>query len=501
MKTPSLELFQLIKSMTPAEKRIFTTINSEKSTNKGYVLLFNAISKQNEYDEIKLINLINKKVKTTHFKELKSYLLESVLKFMETHCSSYSDKLLFQHYVLRIEVLFTRKLYEIAAKEVNKAEKLANSTNDLTLQFIVLAWKRRLYFKNSIAKPTTKYTHDVYNKEVENLKQQQNLVQLNHLNIQISHFLVTESENISDTTIKIINSLLNHPLLINESNLASTSEKLLHYRINGDIQFLLKNWESHYNYFTKGLTIIKQNNFPFSEQLFFSSRLSISLQKLNKVDEMKVVKNEISKKFNSLHEKTKLLALTITYIPFINNYIDFLLLKNVDEALKTSTESEMLIEKFASIQSKLVFYANTSIAYFLKNDYRKALFYVNKIVAYEKSTAREDIVQLAMLLSLLLHYELKNIELLNYLSKFYYTYFDKSKQKNFIAYLILEFFDKKIQKIDTKKQLRLELTTLKEMILSYENDAMLKMFPFIAWLTSKIENRPFAEVVKERVSY
>ena len=59
MKTPSTELFDLVRSLTKQEKRyykMYTTLSGGK-TNK-YLMLFDAIDAQKEYDEEVITMLI-----------------------------------------------------------------------------------------------------------------------------------------------------------------------------------------------------------------------------------------------------------------------------------------------------------------------------------------------------------------------------------------------------------------------------------------------------------
>lgn len=502
MKIPSTDLFEIIKSLSKVEKKMFTILNSRySSTNKLYIELFNAIDKQQVYDEKKLLALFQKKHNYTNYKHLKNYLFNRILEFIENNNNTTSYKQLIYSYLKRTEVLYSKKLTSLAEKELKKAEKIALLNYDIDAQLEVLSWKRKLYVKQFIYTPIKNYENDIYKKEVELLNQKQQLTELHLININVSHLLVTQSENLSTKNQQELIYLVSNPLLSLENKLQSVSEKITRYRILGDIYFLLKDWEQHYYNFKQGLFFVKKMKLPFSEQLFFSSRLSISIQKLNKQKEMKLLKDEITITLNAIAIKNKPISLySNNYIPFINNYIDYLLITDTEEALKTYDENLVLIDKYASKQGKLVFYVNASIAHFYSANFRKSLAIINtKILIFEKENVREDIVQLAMILSLLNHYELKNDDVFEYLHHSYSNYFNKLTQNNFAAFLLLDFFKTK-NHFESKKETKGLIENLKNNLVAYQNDAMLKMFPFIAWLDSKIETRPFLEMLKQKAA-
>ncbi|MBC7863814.1 MAG: hypothetical protein IAF38_12640, partial [Bacteroidia bacterium] len=59
MKTPSDELFRLIKSLGAQEKRFFKLSVSDNKEKNNYTLLFDSIDKQDAYNE----NELRKKIK------------------------------------------------------------------------------------------------------------------------------------------------------------------------------------------------------------------------------------------------------------------------------------------------------------------------------------------------------------------------------------------------------------------------------------------------------
>ena len=104
---------------------------------------------------------------------------------------------------------------------------------------------------------------------------------------------------------------------------------------------------------------------------------------------------------------------------------------------------------------------------------------------------------------LLLHYELGNYEVLSYLAKSAQRYQIKNGNISKYDKLILSYFERKLSKITEVKEKektfinwKMNLSKFpKQSVLYNDTDAL---FDFISWIESKIQNRPFVQVVKEK---
>ena len=83
MKTPSDELFHLIRSLSPQEKRFFKLYAMRKDVNNNYLILFDTINKLDDYDERKVKEEFKKKSPIKDFHAVKKYTSEAILRAME----------------------------------------------------------------------------------------------------------------------------------------------------------------------------------------------------------------------------------------------------------------------------------------------------------------------------------------------------------------------------------------------------------------------------------
>ena len=154
-------------------------------------------------------------------------------------------------------------------------------------------------------------------------------------------------------------------------------------------------------------------------------------------------------------------------------------------------------------QNEFALYFHFTCIYFGAKNYKKALYWTNYITNHNEKEVRGDILSFTKLLTLIIHFELNNLELIEYLVKSTYRFLYKRNHLFKFETIVLHFIRNKLPKADDQKQLVGAFTILRNELLEVMKDPyekkVLNYFDFISWLDSKIENRSFAEVVKSKV--
>jgi hypothetical protein len=176
-----------------------------------------------------------------------------------------------------------------------------------------------------------------------------------------------------------------------------------------------------------------------------------------------------------------------------------------DRGLKIINDFETLRKSLhygtMSPNSEQSFNFYTSIVYFGVEDYKTANKYINEIIN-SSIEYNSDMTSIAQLMSLVIHYELGNTDLLPYRVKSVYRFLNKRDSLQSTIAHILDFI-KKLGKINPQRQgkdLFIDLKSQLELDLEADpNQAhIFEYFDLMAWLESKIQNRPFMEIVKEK---
>lgn len=169
----STELFELVKTMTPSEKRyfkLFASLHTVGSENK-YMKLFDLIEQSEVYNEDKLIVGVNDKGGVT-FSKLKRYLYSLILKSMRNYNVDKNGTHQLTSAVDDVSILFNKGLYAQAGKAIQKAEKIIEENDLLSYNFLIDNWKRRINLHLDAKKEANQGELDIKLNEFNELNEQ-----------------------------------------------------------------------------------------------------------------------------------------------------------------------------------------------------------------------------------------------------------------------------------------------------------------------------------------
>jgi hypothetical protein len=166
------------------------------------------------------------------------------------------------------------------------------------------------------------------------------------------------------------------------------------------------------------------------------------------------------------------------------------------------------IEPFIDSHRVLVFYYKIACLYFGAGEPAKAIDYLNNIINW-KLNLRDDLQCYARLLHLIAHFELGNMEVVNYLSKSVYRFMGKMDNLSTVEEVLFNFLKKMIQKYGragvagiNKEELKLafeDLLTILGPLEHHKLESRAFMYlDIISWLESRIQNKDVQTIIKEK---
>ncbi len=164
----------------------------------------------------------------------------------------------------------------------------------------------------------------------------------------------------------------------------------------------------------------------------------------------------------------------------------------IEEKLK---EYELYLDR----HRVLVFYYKFASLYFGNADFEKAIDYLNKIINL-KVDLRTDLQCYARLLHLIAHYELGNMDLLEYLIKSVYRFMAKMKNLSVVEEEMFKFLRRSFRV--GARSLKPEFEKLLEKLKQHEGNPLeTRAFAYldvISWLESKISGIPVQSVIAHK---
>jgi len=124
------DLFDLIQALNRSEKRNFKLEASKQQGEKNYVKLFDAIDRQSEYNEEKLLKKFKNEAFVKQFSSAKNYLYNLVLKSLMSFHNGKSIANRLKNEYARISLLHIKGLHEQCYKLLKKAKQDAYRIED-----------------------------------------------------------------------------------------------------------------------------------------------------------------------------------------------------------------------------------------------------------------------------------------------------------------------------------------------------------------------------------
>ena len=418
MKTPSDEIFQLVKSLDSHEKAFVKLCMHKESTSSINEGLFDYLCSQAEYNEDKML-LDFKKISINTIKHSKQTIFDFILKSLELYYANSTTEQKLYHSLFQIRILRKKKLFPKASRllafSIEKAAKTGHFL--IQLQFMSeqqllaiesdnIADYEQLQLMNSFAEETL---ISAYSAAQQN---QENIYLLLKLNIKDGCYPVSEKHQIIK---KIYNDIINkndtdsfssrNPYLILQEKFIEYYCLLLlneYTTANKCFDNYLNLYESYYEIIDNPEEYLWHLNVGITISNFSDDRVL-----LWKMDE------KAENLLKVLPLKYKSTAVLANYYTLKNSVIAFL--THHEDFKEACIRSEILQAEILSNKVKpsirKIFLANLCQSYLCNDEIKKAMQCYNTLNNnIEYSSVRNDIDPGMNILGLAIFYELDSFE-------------------------------------------------------------------------------------------
>ncbi len=455
---PSSYLFDLIHSLDRNEKRYFKVYSSlhVKGKKNVYIKIFDTLDKLNTYDESKVKEVFRNERFINNFHVIKKYLYDLILKSLRNFYTDFTIESQILDLLRNIEILEKKRLLSHCSKQINKAKSLAVRYGQYHLLSKILEWDESI---NKNARIQLKIEVD----EIDDIHREinLNLDKLYALNKQRSALNKVFYYKYNDMDI---------PLLLKsiETDIASvgdfSDDRYLqmmylvgianyYWTIEGDMRKALEYNKKAYSLLQDDIAYINAFTQAYEVIIFRILGLSAELKDQESFKEYLVKAKELPKQ---LYKKTAKFYLPyILFKTFQVQVADAVINKSHTRALQYLEEMKVNIEtsdyKLSAFNTFIFKYMSMAV-YFNGRKFETSLNYSEKIIASEYSIS-PNYKNLAHIVSLIIHYELGNLDLIGYRVRTTYNLLRKKNKLFRFERLILDFLRLKALKAKTKKQL------------------------------------------------
>lgn len=480
-------LFNLIKAMSKAEKRFFRASYKTSESSKNFMKLFDAIDKQDAYDEKQLKQQFanHRFIKQLHVTKI--YLNAQILKSLRAFHSKSSKENEIKSLLQNLEILQKKELYPQCLVLIEQGLKLARRFEKWPDSLNLLAIKREILRNQKGTHAALEQLQEISRQEKEILGKFTRVSELWALTVDtFSNF-----GNNAETQ--------NHPLLANVESQDSFQAELLycynwqalHYGQNNVpgarqmMERVIFIWEENEHQIREnpGAYLTALNNllgialqerrYEYAEQLLFKTR------RLPKRFGLKgnspIAVKAMLQSYNvelEMYRDTGRTDRALALIPIITAYLD--------EPSRTIPDAYALLLNF---QIASVFY--------LEKVWQKALHYLNIILSTKFGEARKDIKSYAHLMFLIIHFELGHVVMLRYAVESSRRFLKKKGAfQNFEKQLLAAFSKlSTVPKTEYKKVFEDLNTRLFYGLSAGQKNHILDYLDFQAWIDTNLSRR------------
>lgn len=508
--TPNEEsdaLFVLVKSLSKSEKRQFKLYvgRLERNTDAKFMALFEVLDKMKEYDEHAIIK--KGVVTKLQLSNLKAHLYRQLLVSLRLTPSHRNIRVQIREQLDFATILYQKGLYKQSLKILDKVKMVAIENEEKNIAYEIVELEKVIetqYITRSMASRADELS--TQSKELSEANAMTS--KLSNLSLELYGMMLRTGYVRSDEERQEIKTYFDNMMPTYAYDTLGFREKLWLYKAHLWYSFLIQDFLSCYKYAKRWVLLFEDNPTMIERNpVFFLKGQHYLLESLFYL-KLSTKFDEALKRLEGLHEDSRfpkgdnLDTLLFLYIQsntlnhrfMVGNYEDF-------EPLVTEVMEGIKSPKYRIDEHHImVFYYKIACLYFGAENHTKCIEYLAKIINAKSLKTRQDLMCFARLLNLIAHYEAAKDYHLESLLRSTYKFLLKMDDLHEVQREMISF----VQELRDiyPHELRGAFKKLYKKLKVYEDDPYERRaflyLDVLSWLESKIQNRPVAEVIKEK---
>lgn len=507
--TVSDNLHRLIKSMSKPEKRYFKVFCSRHiiGDENNYEMLFDAIDRQEEYDEEKLLRKFKDKSFVQRFSIAKNRLYGAILKSLDSFHSNSSTEAQLHRQLHAAEILYNKSLYDQSLKLLHSARKVAEKHELFLVLAQISRWEKRILEKDH-------YESLRDSSEMETLLNADERIRreiatsdtLWNLKSRLFFQLYREGKARSEDDIARYRTLLQGMDAHMQQHDLSISNHYMYNHIRSAYHYSLGEYNDCYPYIIENISLMEEHPHLFDDEpsiylsalsnaIYVAMRLARKEEALRLLDRMRSFPKVMENRRNEDMDTRMFTVVHSTELTLLNQTGDF------ERALTLVPEIEQGLRLYGDRMSSIRlahFFFNISVVYFGLERYHEALKWINKLLNQVDIDKARDMHCIAQLLSLIIHLELGNHDVLPYALRSTERFLSTRNKVFDVERVLLDHINEMTKKrpSDSIDVLNQQLVTA---LSALQNDpherVAFEYFDFLAWAKSKVGPQTYRELV------
>lgn len=501
-------LFDLIHSLTKSEKRSFKLfVNKSGDVGEAkYMKIFDIMEKLRDYDEPLILSKLKGMTKP-QFSNQKTHLYGLVLASLRVSSLKQDIDINLREQLDYIRVLYKKGLYDQSLRLLTRAKNITGDYRKDLFQIAILDYEKQIR-SQQVFDLEEEYIDQLDREYRLAMKRFDNVQQFFTLAIKMKARFIERGMVKSDTEINNLKALFYTKLPDYEEDKLAFNEKFYLYRAFYWFSYLTYDFQSCITYAEKWVKIFEETGLDQKRRAGYLKGMNRLLQSTFRINaktqfcmHYEHFLNFEKLQWNSMASNTQMLLLKYKAIQTFNMVF---LTAQFEEHLpmieKMLADIEAIEEVFDK-HNRTVIYYKAGVYYFALKDYEKSASYFNRLIQ-DGDKIRSDLKGFARIINLIIDYEMANESHLERKLKSAYGYLNQQQNLGEFQGAVLDFLSGigKIYPQEIKKGFKELKAKLEELEKNRFAKKTLLYFDIISWLEAKIQDKTFAEIVREKVA-
>lgn len=504
---PADILFQLIKSLTKAEKRNFKLYITRNSGNTDLkvIELFDALDKLEVYEELLLLKKLNS-IKKPQLANVKAHLYKQLLASLRLIKTSESIELELHEQLDYAKILYNKGLYLQSLKLLEKVKEVSkqNFQHSYLIQAISLEKKiETLHITRSMQDRAEQLTAE----SIEVHETRLGITRLSNLALQLYSWYIKNGHARNEDDEAGIIQYFNANFPKGAELQTGFYERLYVYQCMVWYYFIRQDFLAYYRYTKKWVDLfalhpemVAIETGHYLKGMHNLLNAHYDLRNFKEFDGTLAAFEQFAKsEIASQNHNNSIQTFIYLSSARLNNSISK---GEFKEALKLVPEVEVRLNEYALFMDRhriMVFNYKFATLHFGSGNYDRCIDYLRTIIN-DNVDLRTDLQCYSRLMHLLAHYELGNFEILDSLTRSVYRFMAKMQNFTIVEEEIFKFLRNSFYL--NPKQLQPQFKELLVKLKQYEKSRFeTRAFAYldiISWVESKVHAQPLSKIINDK---
>jgi hypothetical protein len=508
------DLHRLIHTLSKTEKRNFKLYASKYDSQgkSNYIKLFDAIEKQEQYDEEQVKKLFSREKFIKHLPSEKNYLYNLLLESLQALHAEESLAYKLKKRIHQAAILLKRGLTDQSTKLLKKTKENALQNELYAVMLEALQLEKQILTRNYYTNTTQADLDAIYTAEKKCIEL---IAETNEYWKLFSAFYrfhygkgsVRDAEGWNQ-----IKTIFSHPLLSDISKARTFQTQLDFLHIHALYYFMSGEPAKAYEFNKQQLALLESKPEKLKE---YSKRYQATLNNslmdglnLGLYDEVergieKLRKLPVNTDENTIQQRADIFRLSTIL------ELNVIMKRGTFE--KGFLRISPLVKELENYESYIVKHNLLTIYYlfayvsFGAQKYKDAVRWLNKIINDAEENVLQDIHAFARIFSLIVHYELKNHDLMDYLNQQTVRYLNKRSKFYMAESILLKNLKKLSDATQSSRSLEKTFKDMEAELLPLAKDPVeskaFEYFDLLSWIKSKLSRKDFAYMVQQKNAF